>query len=152
MNAFRWLARLTVYGLVVVALSAAPALLKAADEKAGEQSAGAGRQHNGRLGKIGVCQVATCLTYAHPEMGVWALIDGELFLPEAWFSPAYAERRGAAGGEAELDQLGRNLNAMLEENRRVMVAAPLASATAVRVLAAFGTKSRMVAASWWASL
>src|SRR6266536_2282747 len=66
---------------------------ESADEKAGEHSAGAGRQHNGRLGKIGVCQVATCLTYAHPGLGVWALIDGELFLPEAWFSPAYAERR-----------------------------------------------------------
>lgn len=66
---------------------------ESADEKAGEHSAGAGRQHNGRLGKIGVCQVATCLTYAHPGLGVWALIDGELFLPEAWFSPAYAARR-----------------------------------------------------------
>jgi SRSO17 transposase len=66
---------------------------ESADEKAGEHSAGAGRQHNGRLGKIGVCQVATCLTYAHPEMGVWALIDGELFLPEAWFGPTYTERR-----------------------------------------------------------
>jgi len=75
---------------------------ESADEKAGEHSAGAGRQHNGRLGtpapstgagEIGMCQVATCLTYAHPEMGVWALIDGELFLPEAWFSPASAERR-----------------------------------------------------------
>jgi SRSO17 transposase len=66
---------------------------ESADEKAGEHSAGVGRQHNGRLGKIGVCQVATCLTYAHPGLGVWALIDGELFLPEAWFSPAYAERR-----------------------------------------------------------
>lgn len=66
---------------------------ESADEKAGEHSAGAGRQHNGRLGKIGVCQVATCLTYAHPGLGVWALIDGELFLPEAWFSSAYAERR-----------------------------------------------------------
>jgi len=66
---------------------------ESADEKAGEHSAGAGRQHNGRLGKIGVCQVATCLTYAHPGLGVWALIDGELFLPEAWFSPAYVERR-----------------------------------------------------------
>ena len=66
---------------------------ESADEKAGEHSAGAGRQHNGRLGKIGVCQVATCLTYAHPEKGVWTLLDGELFLPEAWFSPAYAERR-----------------------------------------------------------
>jgi SRSO17 transposase len=66
---------------------------ESADEKAGEHSAGAGRQHNGRLGKIGVCQVATCLTYAHPALGVWALIDGELFLPEAWFGPAYAEQR-----------------------------------------------------------
>ncbi len=66
---------------------------ESADEKAGEQSAGAGRQHNGRLGKIGVCQVATCLTYANPALGVWALIDGELFLPEAWFTAAYAERR-----------------------------------------------------------
>ena len=66
---------------------------ESADEKAGEESAGTGRQHNGRLGKIGVCQVATCLTYAHPGLGVWALVDGELFLPEAWFSPAYAERR-----------------------------------------------------------
>lgn len=66
---------------------------ESADEKAGEPSAGAGRQHNGRLGKMGVCQVATCLTYANPALGVWALIDGELFLPEAWFSPAYAERR-----------------------------------------------------------
>jgi SRSO17 transposase len=66
---------------------------ESADEKAGERSAGAGRQHNGRLGKIGVCQVATCLTYAHPGLRVWALVDGELFLPEAWFSPAYAERR-----------------------------------------------------------
>lgn len=66
---------------------------ESADEKAGEHSAGTGRQHNGRLGKIGVCQVATCLTYAHPELGVWALIDGELFLPEAWFSHAYAEQR-----------------------------------------------------------
>ena len=66
---------------------------ESADEKAGEHSAGASRQHNGRLGKIGVCQVATCLTYAHPALGVWALIDGELFLPEAWFTPTHAEQR-----------------------------------------------------------
>lgn len=66
---------------------------ESADEKAGAHSAGAGRQHNGRMGKIDLCQVATCLTYAHPALGVWALIDGELFLPAAWFTPAYAERR-----------------------------------------------------------
>lgn len=36
-----------------------------ADAKAGECSAGAARQHNGRLGKVDLCQVATCLSYAH---------------------------------------------------------------------------------------
>ena len=66
---------------------------ESADEKAGLHSAGAGRQHNGRLGKIGVCQVATCLTYANPALGVWTLIDGELFLPQAWFSADYAALR-----------------------------------------------------------
>ena len=33
-----------------------------ADAKAGEHSAGAARQHNGRLGKVDICQVATCLS------------------------------------------------------------------------------------------
>lgn len=70
---------------------------ESADEKAGSHSAGAGRQHNGRLGKIGLCQVATCLSYANPALGVWTLLDGELFLPEAWFSAAYAERRKQVG-------------------------------------------------------
>lgn len=70
---------------------------ESADEKAGNHSAGAGRQHNGRLGKIGLCQVATCLSYANPALGLWTLLDGELFLPEAWFSEAYAERRQQAG-------------------------------------------------------
>lgn len=32
------------------------------DEKAGPHSVGASRQHNGRLGKVDLCQVATCLT------------------------------------------------------------------------------------------
>jgi len=66
---------------------------ESADEKAGPHSAGAGRQHNGRLGKIGLCQVATCLTYANPTAGVWMIVDGELFLPAAWFSDASAEAR-----------------------------------------------------------
>ncbi len=64
-----------------------------ADEKAGGHSAGASRQRNGRLGKIDLCQVATCLTYAHPASGTWALVDGELFLPQAWFTPAWADLR-----------------------------------------------------------
>jgi len=66
---------------------------ESADEKAGIHSAGAARQHNGRLGKVDVCQVATCLVYAHPATGVWTMVDGELFLPEAWFTKAYADLR-----------------------------------------------------------
>lgn len=68
-----------------------------ADEKAGTQSAGAGRQHNGRLGKVALCQVATCLVYAHPQHAVWTLVDSELFIPEAWFSKAQAPLRQEVG-------------------------------------------------------
>lgn len=74
---------------------------ESADEKAGEHSAGAGRQHNGRLGKIGLCQVATCLTYANPRLGLWTMLDGELFLPESWFDPAAAELRAELGIPAD---------------------------------------------------
>jgi SRSO17 transposase len=68
-----------------------------ADEKAGGQSAGAGRQHNGRLGKVDLCQVATCLVYVHPQHAVWALVDSELFIPEAWFDKAHASLRQEVG-------------------------------------------------------
>jgi SRSO17 transposase len=70
---------------------------ESADVKAGTHSAGAGRQHNGRLGKIELSQVATCLTFVHPATGTWALVDGELFLPEAWFASAAAARRTEVG-------------------------------------------------------
>ena len=67
------------------------------DVKAGTHSAGAGRQHNRRLGKIDLSQVATCLTFVHPATGTWTLVDGELFLPEAWFTPAAAPLRAEVG-------------------------------------------------------
>lgn len=63
------------------------------DEKAGLHSAGASRQYNGRLGKVELSQVATCLTYAHPATGTWTLVDAELFLPEAWFGDDQADLR-----------------------------------------------------------
>lgn len=56
-----------------------------ADEKSGDWSAGAGRQHNGRMGKIDEAQVGVYLAYAHHQH--WTLWDGCLFLPEKWFSP-----------------------------------------------------------------
>ncbi len=67
---------------------------ESADEKAGECSAGAGRQHNGRLGKIEMSQVGVFLSLATPTANTW--IEGELFLPEAWFETAAAERRAKA--------------------------------------------------------
>lgn len=61
------------------------------DEKAGEQSAGAGRQYLGRFGKVDVGQVAVGLGYY--QAGQWLLVDAELYLPESWFDEAQAEVR-----------------------------------------------------------
>ena len=72
---------------------------ESADEKKGDQSAGAGRQHNGRLGKVEMSQVGVFLTLATPGLSSW--IDGELFIPEDWFNPAEAERRAQAGIPAD---------------------------------------------------
>jgi SRSO17 transposase len=67
---------------------------ESADVKYGESSAGSSRQHNGRLGKVERSQVGVYLSYAKDS--VWTLIDGELFLPEKWFSKSYAARRAKA--------------------------------------------------------
>jgi SRSO17 transposase len=42
-----------------------------------------------------VCRVDTCLTYANG--GLWAMVDGELCLPEEWFGAAFAQRRTELG-------------------------------------------------------
>lgn len=70
---------------------------ESADEKAGAHSVGASRQHDGRQGKVDRCQVSTCLAYTHLALGLWTLVDGELFLPAEWFTPAFAERREQLG-------------------------------------------------------
>jgi SRSO17 transposase len=68
---------------------------ESADAKAGLESAGAARQYNGRLGKVDRSQVGVFLTYVKGD--IWTWIDGELFLPEAWFTAGYAERRRQVG-------------------------------------------------------
>jgi SRSO17 transposase len=65
------------------------------DEKAGDKSAGAGRQHNGRLGKIEMSQVGVFLAYFKSK--VWNWIDGELFIPENWFKEEMASKRKSVG-------------------------------------------------------
>ena len=78
---------------------------ESADEKAGEQTAGAGRQYNGRLGKVDLSQVGTFLAYSNvsPAMPapVWTWVDGELFLPERWFAPELAKERQRLGIPAD---------------------------------------------------
>jgi SRSO17 transposase len=68
---------------------------ESADEKAGQKSAGAGRQHNGRLGKIEMSQVGVFLTFF--KGNAWSWVDGELFLPEHWFSGEMASERKRVG-------------------------------------------------------
>ncbi len=75
-----------------------------ADEKAGGQSAGTLRQYNGRMGKVDECQVAVTLGYANWKVQpwpLWAMVDAEIFLPEAWFGDAYAQLRQKVGVPAE---------------------------------------------------
>jgi len=68
---------------------------ESAEEKSGSQSAGAGRQHNGRLGKIEMSQVGVFLSLVTPTVNTW--IDGELYIPIHWFEEAHAEKRKASG-------------------------------------------------------
>lgn len=68
---------------------------ESADAKAGEVSAGAGRQRNGRLGKVDLCQVGVFATLATPRSHCW--VDGELFIPADWFADENAAKRKRAG-------------------------------------------------------
>ena len=73
---------------------------ESAEEKAGGESAGAGRQHNGRLGKIEMSQVGVFLALVTPEVCTW--LDGELYFPQAWFEESHTELRKKTGVPEEL--------------------------------------------------
>jgi SRSO17 transposase len=68
---------------------------ESADDKAGETSVGAGRQYNGRRGKVDTCQVGVFLSYANNGYHTW--VDGDVFIPEDWFTPEAAQRRLQVG-------------------------------------------------------
>ncbi len=68
---------------------------ESAEQKTSAATVGAKRQHNGRLGKIEMRQVGVFLALVTPQVTTW--VDGELFLPEDWFSAAFAERRQQVG-------------------------------------------------------
>jgi len=59
--------------------------------KKGEDSVGVARQYCGNLGKVDNCQVGVFAAYASRQG--YALVDKRLFLPEQWWSDAYASHR-----------------------------------------------------------
>src|SRR5499426_1962986 len=59
--------------------------------KKGYDSVGVARQYCGPLGKVDNCQVGVFAAYASRQG--YALVDKRLFLPEAWWTDAYATRR-----------------------------------------------------------
>jgi SRSO17 transposase len=59
--------------------------------KKGQDSVGVARQYCGTLGKVENCQVGVFAAYASRHG--YALVDKRLFLPEVWFTDAYAARR-----------------------------------------------------------
>lgn len=81
--------------------------------KKGEMSAGVARQWNGRLGKTDNSQVGVFAAMVRD--GVSALIDGELYIPEEWFTDPDRcrdagipeEREFRSKGEMALDMVHR---------------------------------------------
>lgn len=63
--------------------------------KQGQESVGVARQYCGQLGKTANCQAGVFLAYASQHG--YALLDRRLYLPEAWFTDAYTERRASCG-------------------------------------------------------
>jgi SRSO17 transposase len=59
--------------------------------KKGKDSVGVARQYCGPLGKVENCQVGVFAGYASRHG--YALVDKRLFLPEVWWTDAYAARR-----------------------------------------------------------
>jgi SRSO17 transposase len=68
---------------------------ESADDKSGQHSVGVGRQHNGRRGKVDNCQVGVFLSYVNNGYQTW--VDGEVYIPESWFTEAAASKRERAG-------------------------------------------------------
>lgn len=63
--------------------------------KQGEDSVGVAHQYCGSVGKVANSQVGVYLGYATRKG--YALIEGQLFLPEGWFDEDHADRRTACG-------------------------------------------------------
>jgi SRSO17 transposase len=65
------------------------------EERSGKKSAGVAPQYLGRLGKVEQGQVSVFLSLVKGKF--WSWVDGELYLPQRWFSDEYADLRQAVG-------------------------------------------------------
>ena len=85
--------------------------------KKGGDSVGVARQYCGTLGKVETCQVGVFAGYASRQG--YALVDKRLFLPEVWWSDAYAGRRttGNVPAALTLQSKPQLAAAMLQTNR-----------------------------------
>jgi len=68
--------------------------------KQGGHSVGVAAQYCGAVGKVANCQVGVYLGYVSRQG--YSLVDGQLFVPEQWFEPDYAELRKETGVPTEL--------------------------------------------------
>ena len=72
---------------------------ESAEEKAGETTVAASRQHNGRLGKVELSQVGVFLSLANNGYHTW--VDGELYIAQQWFEDEAEAKRERVGIPAE---------------------------------------------------
>jgi SRSO17 transposase len=72
---------------------------ESADAQAGGPSAGASRQHTGRLGKVDLSQVGVFASLVTPRMNRW--LDGELVFPASWCAAEHAATRQNVGVPTE---------------------------------------------------
>lgn len=68
--------------------------------KQGSDSVGVAAQYCGAVGKVANSQVGVHLGYASRKG--YSLVEGQLFMPEVWFSDEYASKRQACGVPQEL--------------------------------------------------
>lgn len=59
--------------------------------KKGKESVGVARQYCGAVGKVDNCQSGVFIGYSSSKG--YGLLTSQLYLPQEWFSPAYAKRR-----------------------------------------------------------
>ncbi|MFZ4849386.1 MAG: transposase [Caldilinea sp.] len=77
--------------------------------KQGSESVGVAAQYCGATGKVANSQAGVYLGYAGRKG--YSLVTGQLFMPEVWFSDAYATKRQACGVPADLS-FQTNLNSV----------------------------------------